>query len=204
VRTTVDTHQLAHLVDLTATRIRQLTNEGILRRALGPDGKELRGRYDLVDSVRRYAAFLRDRVAGFNDGETEYRRHRISLMRAQAERVRPEVEAFKSTLHRLEDIQAVFAAIYRHIRARAREYALRSSRRLSENSKPQDFGTLNAIVTEEIESCLTDISQCASVRETDPELLAYVATLRPEKPAPVSTNGNGENGDNGDGLTGSL
>lgn len=178
MRTTIDTHQLAHLVDLTATRIRQLTSEGVLRRALGPDGRELRGRYELVDSVLRYIRFLRGRVMGFNDGETEYRRHRTSLMGTQAERARLELEAFKSTLHRLEDVQAVFHALYRHIRARARECVERSARRISENPKPQDFGTLNAILTAGIESCLSDISVCGSARDTDPELLAYIAALK--------------------------
>jgi hypothetical protein len=150
------------------------------------------GRFELAPSIKRYVAFLRDHVAGLDDGETEFRRHRTSMMSAQAERARLELEAFKSTLHRLEDIQAVFAAIYRHIRARARECALKSARRLSENLKPQDFGTLNAILTSEIESCMNDISQCGSVRETDPELLAYIAKLRPDESTAVSANGNGE------------
>jgi hypothetical protein len=114
------------------------------------------------------------------------------MMRAQAEEAELELERFKSTLHRLEDIQAVFVEIYRHIRSRTRECALRSARRFSENPKPQDLGTINAILNEAIESWMNDISQCASVRETDSELLAYVAGLKPDKSAPVSANGNGE------------
>jgi phage terminase Nu1 subunit (DNA packaging protein) len=192
-RSTVDTTALAELFDITPRYVRKLVAEGILFRARSDDGQELMGRFELAPSVKRYVQFLRHRVAGLDDGETEYRRHRTSLMAAQAERARLDLEAFKSTLHRFEDVQAVFAAIYRHIRGRARECALRSARRLSENPKPQDFNLLNALITEEIESCLTDISQCASVRETDSELLAYTATLRPEKPVPVSANG--ENGE---------
>jgi phage terminase Nu1 subunit (DNA packaging protein) len=189
-RPTVDTTALAQLFDITPRYVRKLVAEGILFRARSDDGQELMGRFELAPSIKRYVQFLRHRVAGMDDGETEYLRHRISLLVSQVERARLDLEAFKSTLYRLEDIQMVFAAIYRHIRGRARECALRSARRLRENSKPQDFSSVNEILTEEIESCLTDISECGSVRDKDPELLAYAATLRS---APVSTNGNSEN-----------
>ena len=55
----VTTTELAKLLDVTPRRGQMLTEAGIVSRALDVDGKPLRGRYVLLDSVRNYIEYQR-------------------------------------------------------------------------------------------------------------------------------------------------
>jgi hypothetical protein len=58
----VTTTELARLLDVTPRRIQKLTEVGIVNRARDVDGKPLRGRYVLLDSVRGYINYQRELI----------------------------------------------------------------------------------------------------------------------------------------------
>ncbi|KKM67932.1 hypothetical protein LCGC14_1466220 [marine sediment metagenome] len=76
----VGAKQLAYLFRITERRVQQLASEGVIQ-------KEARGRYNLVESVRGYVAFLQDIAAGVQgEKETDYGDARTQKMRADADK----------------------------------------------------------------------------------------------------------------------
>lgn len=76
----VTAKQLAYLLNgITERRVQQLASEGIIK-------KEARGRYNLVESVRGYCAYMQDVNRGSeSDRETDYGDARTQKMRADAD-----------------------------------------------------------------------------------------------------------------------
>ena len=77
----VTAKQLAYLLNgITERRVQQLAAEGIIK-------KEARGRYNLVESVRGYCAFMQDVASGSQgEKETDYGDARTQKMRADADK----------------------------------------------------------------------------------------------------------------------
>jgi len=77
----VTAKQLAYLLNgITERRVQQLASEGIVK-------KEARGRYNLVESVRGYCAFMQDVASGVQgETETAYGDARTQKMRADADK----------------------------------------------------------------------------------------------------------------------
>lgn len=76
--TQVPADRLCKLLDLGIRRLQQLADEGIIK-------KSDRGRYDLVESVRGYVKFLRDRTLGPDQAANTYAEQRARLTRARAD-----------------------------------------------------------------------------------------------------------------------
>jgi phage terminase Nu1 subunit (DNA packaging protein) len=106
----VDTKIIATLFGLTARRIQQLTQDGILKTE--QVGKQRR--YDLLDTVRRYIAYLQEKCnsKGGNskdDAENESRKIRADadLKATKAEIADMELQELKGEMHRSEDVEAM-------------------------------------------------------------------------------------------------
>ena len=58
----VTTTELAKLLDISPRRVQGLGVTGVVTRARDVDGRPLRGRYVLLDSVRGYIQYLRSLI----------------------------------------------------------------------------------------------------------------------------------------------
>src|ERR1700756_4029116 len=97
--TTVNTGQLSSLLNITERHIQRLVVDGVLKRAVDDDGKELRGRFELVYNVRAYCHYLREQARLDDASESMYIRLRNQKMAAEAERAAMGVQILKGKLH---------------------------------------------------------------------------------------------------------
>lgn len=103
----VDT--IATLFNLTARRIQQLTQDGVLPTIGTKEGR----RYDLLPTIQRYIKYLQDRLQGKerNKEEADLARQKdeadIKYKNAKADRAELELKELKGKMHRSEDVQKV-------------------------------------------------------------------------------------------------
>lgn len=103
------TEELANLFGLTGQWINQLTRDGVIKRRDTPAGK----RYNVVESVRSYTQYLRDKAAnrgekGIPEGkELEKFDADIRIKRAKAQFAELEVQELQGIMHRSEDVAAM-------------------------------------------------------------------------------------------------
>jgi len=96
----VTAKQLAYLLNgITERRVQQLAADGIVK-------KEARGRYNLVESVRGYCAFMQDVASGAQgEKETDYGDARTQKMRADADKAIMEAAQIAGSLIPVEIVQ---------------------------------------------------------------------------------------------------
>ena len=103
------TEDLANLFGLTRQWINQLTGDGVLKRRDTPAGK----RYNVVESVRAYTQYLRDKAAGRaekgipEDKELEKFDAEVRIKKAKAKIAELEAEEVQGIMHRSEDVAAM-------------------------------------------------------------------------------------------------
>lgn len=103
------TDDLANLFGLTRQWINQLTGDGVLKRRDTPAGK----RYNVVESVRAYTQYLRDKAAGRaekgipEDKELEKFDAEVRIKKAKAQIAELEAEEVQGIMHRSEDVAAM-------------------------------------------------------------------------------------------------
>jgi phage terminase Nu1 subunit (DNA packaging protein) len=103
--------QLALLFGVTDRRIRQLSDQGILIKLRTGDGRPIRGRYDLVTSVRAYCRYLRDLAPVEDAGQVEYREFRNRRMASEAEMAVMRLQHYKRRFHHAEDVRFLKAVL---------------------------------------------------------------------------------------------
>ena len=100
------TEDLANLFGLTGQWINQLTRDGVIKRRETPAGK----RYNVVESVRAYTQYLRDKAASRadkgipEDKELEKFDAEVRIKRAKAEIAELEAQEVQGIMHRSEDV----------------------------------------------------------------------------------------------------
>ena len=100
------TEDLANLFGLTGQWINQLTRDGVIKRRETPAGK----RYNVVESVRAYTQYLRDKAANRadrgipEDKELEKFDAEVRIKRAKAEIAELEAQEVQGIMHRSEDV----------------------------------------------------------------------------------------------------
>ena len=105
----VDTKIIATLFGLTARRIQQLTQDGILK----TEQVGRQRRYDLLDTVRRYIAYLQEKCnsKGGSKDDTENESRKIKadadLKATKAEIADMELQELKGEMHRSEDVETM-------------------------------------------------------------------------------------------------
>ena len=100
------TEDLANLFGLTGQWINQLTRDGIIKRRDTPSGK----RYNVVESVRAYTQYLRDKAASRadkgipEDKELEKFEAEVKIKQAKAKIAELEADEVQGIMHRSEDV----------------------------------------------------------------------------------------------------
>ena len=103
------TDDLANLFGLTGQWIHQLTRDGVIKRRDTPDGK----RYNVVESVRAYTQYLRDKAASRadrgipEDKELEKFDAEVRIKTAKAKIAELEAQEVQGIMHRSEDVAAM-------------------------------------------------------------------------------------------------
>ena len=100
------TEDLANLFGLTGQWINQLTRDGVIKRRETPAGK----RYNVVESVRAYTQYLRDKAASRadkgipEDKELEKFEAEVKIKQAKAKIAELEADELQGIMHRSEDV----------------------------------------------------------------------------------------------------
>lgn len=100
------TEDLANLFGLTGQWINQLTRDGVIKRRDTPAGK----RYNVVESVRAYTQYLRDKAANRadrgipEDKELEKFEAEVKIKQAKAKIAELEADEVQGIMHRREDV----------------------------------------------------------------------------------------------------
>ena len=103
------TEDLANLFGLTGQWINQLTRDGVIKRRETPAGK----RYKVVESVRAYTQYLRDKAASRGekgipeDKELEKFEAEVKIKQAKAQIAELEAQELQGIMHRSEDVSAM-------------------------------------------------------------------------------------------------
>ena len=103
------TEDLANLFGLTGQWINQLTRDGVIKRRDTPAGK----RYNVVESVRAYTQYLRDKAASRadkgipEDKELEKFEAEVKIKQAKAKIAELEADEVQGIMHRSEDVAAM-------------------------------------------------------------------------------------------------
>ena len=103
------TDDLANLFGLTGQWINQLTRDGVIKRRDTPNGK----RYNVVESVRAYTQYLRDKAASRadrgipEDKELEKFDAEVRIKTAKAKIAELEAQEVQGIMHRSEDVAAL-------------------------------------------------------------------------------------------------
>jgi phage terminase Nu1 subunit (DNA packaging protein) len=112
---TVSSTVLANLFGLTSRRIRQLENEGIIK-------KIARGKYSLQENIKSYITFIKTsadlKENKTEDGKVDYDEEHALLERRKREKIELELAAMRGTMHFSEDVQRVMNDMLSNFRAK--------------------------------------------------------------------------------------
>lgn len=180
---TIGSEQLARLLDITSRQVRQLSTENVLHRATDDDGKELRGRYDLVPSVRGYCRYLRTLSRLDDSSESQNTELKNRKLGAEAEMSELRLKQFKGQLHHADDVAFVMTNMLTFFRQRVLAIPSRTARLLVGKTKFQEIFQL---LKGEIHDCLRELSGY------DPKIFSQQAAARLAKQGVdfASSNGN--------------
>jgi phage terminase Nu1 subunit (DNA packaging protein) len=185
--------QLSLLLDITERHTQRLTEQGVLTRAAGPDGKAVRGRYDVVKSVRGYVKYLREQARLDDADQSRYAYLRNQKMAAEAEVAALKLKLYKRKLHRAEDVEFVMMTMLTALKSRLLSIPSRTTRLIIGKT---NFQEIYGMIYGEIELALRELADYNpnSFTERNDEYLALVNA------EPETRDGTGEGTDieNGD------
>ena len=153
----VDTKIIATLFGLTARRIQQLTQDGIIKTEMV--GRQRR--YDLLDTVRRYIAYLQDKCnsKGGNKDDTENESRKIkadaNIKEIKAEIAEMELLELKGEMHRSEDVEAMTTDLVFTIRSMMLALPGRLAIDLAPIDKPAE---ISERIKQEVHAILLELS----------------------------------------------
>jgi hypothetical protein len=152
----VSTEALASYLLLSARRIQQLSEEGILRRAFDSEaGQEVQGRYVLKDSVNGYINFLR-LGQGADSIEKEYQAARAKRMAAVAEEAEIKLRRTRREYHHAKDIEFVMTQMLTACKQRLLALPSRCCHSLQAKTNPAEIA---GILRDEVEAALRELSE---------------------------------------------
>lgn len=113
----VKTAEVASLLELTPQWVRDLTRQGILKKYNMPAGE----RYNLIECVKAYIKYLREKVAikevKANPWEETRQQAEADLKRSKADMAALQLKELEGKMHRSEDVEAVMTDIVYAIRS---------------------------------------------------------------------------------------
>ena len=153
--TTYSTTIVAKLLGLTTRRIQQLTSDGVLEKALDVDGKGMKGKYNLADTVQGYIKYLqRYHIEGGGvDGEIQNEK----LLRLKSAREADEMKLaqLKGEMHYGSDVEQVMTDMLTSVRARLLSIPNRLAPRLLNKT---NTALVQSILKESINEALVELS----------------------------------------------
>ena len=153
----VDTKVIATLFNLTARRIQQLTQDGVLKTE--QVGKQRR--YDLLDTVRRYIAYLQEKCnskgGSKDDSENESRKIKADadLKATKAAIAEMELQELTGEMHRSEDVEAMTTDLVYTIRGMLLALPGRLAIDLATIDKPAE---ISERIKQEVHTILQELS----------------------------------------------
>ena len=153
----VESKVIATLFGLTVRRIQQLTQDGVLKTE--QVGKQRR--YDLLDTVRRYIAYLQEKVnsKGGTKDDTENESRKIKadadLKATKAEIAEMELQELKGEMHRSEDVEAMTSDLVFTIRSMILALPGRLAIDLATIDKPAE---ISERIKQEVHAILLELS----------------------------------------------
>ncbi|MBN1077718.1 hypothetical protein [Clostridium botulinum] len=124
---TVSSTVLANLFGLTTRRIRQLENEGVIK-------KIARGKYSLQDNIKSYITFIKTsadlKESKTEEGKIDYDEEHALLERRKREKIELELASMRGTMHFSEDVERVMNDMLSNFRAKILALPSRVSPRL--------------------------------------------------------------------------
>jgi phage terminase Nu1 subunit (DNA packaging protein) len=153
-QTTLETSQLARLIDVTPRYVRKLTAEGVISRAVDGDGRELMGRYSLL-AIRDYCRWLRAKMKLEDTSESRRAELQNIKLAAESELAQLKLKEYKGALHHARHIEFIWTSVL--TRFKARLLALPS--RVARLCVGKKFREILDIITREIELVLRELSR---------------------------------------------
>ena len=181
----VESKVIATLFGLTVRRIQQLPQDGIIK----TEQVGRQRRYDLLDTVRRYIAYLQDKCnskgGSKDDTENESRKLKADadIKEAKAEIVELELLELKGEMHRSEDVEAMTADLVYTIRSMMLALPGRLAIDLAPIDKPAE---ISERIKQEVHAILQELSNY----NYDPE--AYKKRVRERQGWGEITNDEGD------------
>lgn len=167
---TLDTTQLARLLDITPRRVNQLAGDGILTRARDEVGKELSGRWEMVPNVHAYIKHLRGQARLDDESNATFVSLRNSRLASEAEMADLRLRELKGELLRRDDVDFWISNTLTAFKARIQAIAARISGRLRGKTK---FKEIYATIKTETDLALEELSNLNS-REFDRQRKAFL------------------------------
>jgi phage terminase Nu1 subunit (DNA packaging protein) len=177
---TVNTATVSKFLTVSPHRIRQLTAEGVLERALDKSEKPMRGRFNLLGTVNSYIYYLRSKLTAKGAGSgDEYAVARAERMRSLADLEKLRLRKIRGELHRTGDIEFCLTRMITACRGRLLVLPSRCCGILQGRTQAE----VAAILRKEIETALSELAEFNPVGDKE-SVEAYLA-------AKSSMNGDG-------------
>jgi len=152
---TLDTTQLAKLINVNPRTVRKLAGEGILERARDEVGEEIQGRWEMIKNNHAYIAYLKEQ--GKWDDSSETKRAILTNRRiaAEAELAELRLLQFKGKLHRADDVATFVTNMIGRFKSRSQAIAARVSRSLVGVTSER---TIRRTIGDEVDLALRELS----------------------------------------------
>lgn len=151
------TTKMAELFELTARRIQQLTQDGVLKTRDTPAGR----RYNVGEATKDYIKYLRtqlDRKASAQNDklETDKLQAEVDIKSAKARVAELQLAELEGTMHRAEDVEAITTDLVFNIRSMLMAMPGRLAVDTAELASPAET---SARIQEEVNEILLSLSQ---------------------------------------------
>ena len=151
----ITTAELAELIGVGESRIRQLVSEGVFERSG-------RNRFDARKAILSYSEFLRDRPDDTGGDDAEFKTHRARLYKARADAAERENALSKGTVFSADAVKSAFVPMLMNFRARILAIPTKAAAVVADISAPNECYD---ILENECREALTELS------EYDPEAI---------------------------------
>jgi len=153
---TLDTAQMAKLIDVTPQHVRRLCADGVLERARNETGEQLMGRWEMIRCNHAYIHYLRNQGRQWED-TSETTRATLTNRRiaADAEISEIRVMVMKGKLHRTDDVQFYVTNMLVRFKARIQAIPSRTARLLVGCT---DIRKIRKTLTDEHDLALRELS----------------------------------------------
>ena len=152
---TLDTTQLAKLLDLNPRTVTRFATDGILVRARDEEGNELQGRWEMVRNTHLYIAYLKKQARWDDTSETKKALLHNRRLGAEAEMSELRLAQFKGKLHRREDVAFYVTGMLTRFKARCQAIAARVSHSLVGETNERK---IRKKIGEEVELALRELA----------------------------------------------